>query len=182
MSSFRVEGGHPLAGEITPQGAKNEALQILSAVLLTDQEVIVRKIPQIRDVLKLIDLLGDLGVETERLDGESFSFKAANIDLDFLDTQEFKEKASALRGSIMILGPLLARFGKGKMPKPHPCCPVICKRRSVTVLGRIDNVASASCPNQFTELRKTSPFNCWLKEPSPAKEEFPITTKRDSAA
>lgn len=118
MSSFRVEGGHQLSGEIVPQGAKNEALQILSAVLLTDQEVIVHKIPQIRDVLKLIDLLGDLGVDTKRLDDESFSFKAANINLDFLDTQDFKEKASALRGSIMILGPLLARFGKGKMPKP----------------------------------------------------------------
>ncbi len=118
MSSFRVEGGHPLSGEIVPQGAKNEALQIISAVLLTDQKVIIRKIPQIRDVLKLIDLLGDLGVETHRLDEESFSFQAANIDLDFLDTQDFKEKASALRGSIMILGPLLARFGKGKMPKP----------------------------------------------------------------
>lgn len=107
-----------MAGEIIPQGAKNEALQILSAVLLTDQEVTVHKIPQIRDVLKLIDLLGDLGVETTRLDEESFSFKAANINLDFLDTQDFKKKASALRGSIMILGPLLARFGTGKMPKP----------------------------------------------------------------
>ncbi len=118
MSSFRVEGGHPLSGEIIPQGAKNEALQIISAVLLTDQEVVIHKVPQIRDVLKLIDLLQDLGVEVSQLDDESFSFRAANIDLDFLDTAEFKKKAAALRGSIMILGPLLGRFGTGKMPKP----------------------------------------------------------------
>ncbi len=118
MSSFRVEGGHSLSGEIVPQGAKNEALQIISAVLLTDQEVIVHKIPQIRDVLKLIDLLADLGVDISKKSEESYSFKAANIKLDFLDTEEFKIKASSLRGSIMILGPLLARFGTGKMPKP----------------------------------------------------------------
>lgn len=118
MSSFRVEGGHKLSGEIIPQGAKNEALQIISAVLLTDQEVVIHKIPQIRDVLKLIDLLRDLGVEVYNQENESCSFKAANVNLDFLDTDDFKEKASALRGSIMILGPLLARFGKGRMPKP----------------------------------------------------------------
>ncbi|WP_462251593.1 UDP-N-acetylglucosamine 1-carboxyvinyltransferase [Ekhidna sp.] len=118
MSSFRVEGGHQLSGEIIPQGAKNEALQIISAVLLTDQEVTINKIPQIRDVLKLIDLLGDLGVEVSKKDDEAYTFKAANINLDFLNTDEFKEKASSLRGSIMILGPLLARFGTGRMPKP----------------------------------------------------------------
>ncbi|WP_370089436.1 UDP-N-acetylglucosamine 1-carboxyvinyltransferase [Ekhidna sp.] len=118
MSSFRVEGGHRLNGEIIPQGAKNEALQIISAVLLTDQKVVINKIPQIRDVLKLIELLADLGVEVSDLGGESYSFKAANINLDFLNTNDFKEKASALRGSIMILGPLLARFGTGRMPKP----------------------------------------------------------------
>jgi len=118
MSSFRVEGGHRLNGEIVPQGAKNEALQIISAVLLTEQEVIINKIPQIRDVLKLIDLLKDLGVKVTKKGDESYAFKAANVDLDFLDTQAFKEKASSLRGSIMILGPLLARFGTGKMPKP----------------------------------------------------------------
>lgn len=118
MSSFRVEGGHKLSGEIIPQGAKNEALQIISAVLLTDQEVVIHKIPQIRDVLKLIDLLEDMGVEVARNGEESCTFKAANVNLDFLKTDEFKDKASALRGSIMILGPLLARFGTGRMPKP----------------------------------------------------------------
>lgn len=118
MSSFRVEGGHKLSGEIIPQGAKNEALQIISAVLLTDQPVVIHKIPQIRDVLKLIDLLRDLGVEVDDHGEESCTFKAANVNLDFLDTEEFKQKAAALRGSIMIVGPLLARFGKGRMPKP----------------------------------------------------------------
>lgn len=118
MSSFRVEGGHQLKGEIVPQGAKNEALQIISAVLLTDQKVVINKIPQIRDVLKLIDLLADMGVEVSQDGKESCSFKAANVNLDFLNTEDFKEKASALRGSIMILGPLLARFGTGRMPKP----------------------------------------------------------------
>ncbi len=118
MSSFRVEGGHSLNGEIIPQGAKNEALQIISAVLLTDQEVTIHKIPQIRDVLKLIDLLKDLGVDVSKTGDESYAFKASNVNLDFLDTEDFKDKASSLRGSIMILGPLLARFGTGKMPKP----------------------------------------------------------------
>lgn len=118
MSSFRVEGGHQLKGEIIPQGAKNEALQIISAVLLTAEEVTIHKIPQIRDVLKLIDLLKDLGVSVTKLDHESYSFQASNVNLAFLDTPEFKQKASSLRGSIMILGPLLARFGTGKMPKP----------------------------------------------------------------
>ena len=118
MSSFRVEGGHQLSGEIIPQGAKNEALQIISAVLLTDQEVVINKIPQIRDVLKLIDLLSDLGVEVSKNGNESYRFKAANVNLDFLNTPDFKEKAASLRGSIMILGPLLGRFGTGRMPKP----------------------------------------------------------------
>ena len=118
MSSFRVQGGNQLSGTITPQGAKNEALQIISAVLLTAEEVVINKIPNIRDVMKLIELLEALGVEVKKLGDESYSFKAANIRLDFLDTEEFKIKGGALRGSIMILGPLLARFGVGKMPKP----------------------------------------------------------------
>ena len=118
MASFRVEGGHKLKGEIIPQGAKNEALQVISAVLLTDQEVIIHKIPQIRDVLRLIDLLSDLGVEATKVGEESYTFKASNVNLEFLDTQDFTSKATELRGSIMILGPLLGRFGKAKMPNP----------------------------------------------------------------
>lgn len=118
MSSFRVVGGTRLSGEIVPQGAKNEALQIISAVLLTEEPVHIHKIPNIRDVNKLIELLADFGVQIEKTGEESYQFTAKNVNLDFLDTEEFKEKASTLRGSIMILGPLLARFGKGKMPKP----------------------------------------------------------------
>ncbi len=118
MASFRVKGGKKLSGTIVPQGAKNEALQIISAVLLTAEPVHVHKIPNIVDVLKLIDLLADLGVQIEKTDEESYVFRAKHINLKFLDSEDFKEKASSLRGSIMILGPLLARFGTGKIPKP----------------------------------------------------------------
>ncbi|MFZ9046386.1 MAG: UDP-N-acetylglucosamine 1-carboxyvinyltransferase [Cyclobacteriaceae bacterium] len=118
MSSFRVKGGNRLSGSITPQGAKNEALQIVSAVLLTEETVHIHKIPNIRDVLKLIELLSDLGVAVEKTGEESYKFNARHINLDFLETADFKQKAASLRGSIMILGPLLARFGVGKMPKP----------------------------------------------------------------
>ncbi len=118
MSSFRVQGGSKLSGSIIPQGAKNEALQIISAVLLTKEPMTIHKVPNIRDVMKLIELLQDFGVEVEKIAEESYRFQAKSIDLNFLDTEEFKEKGGALRGSIMILGPLLARFGVGKMPKP----------------------------------------------------------------
>lgn len=118
MASFRVKGGNRLKGSIVPQGAKNEALQIISAVLLTSEPVHIHKIPNIRDVIKLIDLLADLGVQIEKTDEESYRFTAKEVNLKFLDTEDFKEKASSLRGSIMILGPLLARYGTGKMPRP----------------------------------------------------------------
>jgi UDP-N-acetylglucosamine 1-carboxyvinyltransferase len=118
MSSFRIKGGYTLSGEITPQGAKNEALQIISATLLTPEPVILHKIPNIRDVNKLIELVGSLGAEVEKLDEESYKITAKTIHVDYLETDEFREKAAALRGSIMILGPLLARFGKAKIPRP----------------------------------------------------------------
>ena len=118
MSSFVVEGGNKLKGTITPQGAKNEALQVIAAVLLTDQVITINKVPNILDVKKLIELLVELGVDVKKLSSESFEFCAKTVDLFYLDSPEFKEMASALRGSIMILGPLLARFGAGKMPKP----------------------------------------------------------------
>lgn len=118
MSSFRVQGGVKLKGEIIPQGAKNEALQILCAVLLTPETVTIHKIPNIRDVNKLIELLSVMGVSVTQIDTESYSFTASSIDLDYLETNDFLKKASALRGSVMILGPLLARFGKGKISKP----------------------------------------------------------------
>jgi UDP-N-acetylglucosamine 1-carboxyvinyltransferase len=118
MGSFVIEGGTALKGSITPQGAKNEALQIVSAVLLSQEEIIIRNIPQIRDVLRLIELLGGLGVEVKRLNNNDYSFCAAEIDLDYMSSEEFRKKAASLRGSIMIIGPLLARFGKGYIPSP----------------------------------------------------------------
>ena len=118
MASFEITGGKRLSGEIQPQGAKNEALQIICAVLLTKEEVIIRNIPDIRDVNKLIDLLGSLGVDVKKLSSGSYSFKADNINLDYLKSDEFITKGSSLRGSIMILGPLLSRFGKAYMPQP----------------------------------------------------------------
>ena len=118
MAVFEIEGGHKLKGEIIPQGAKNEALQVICAVLLTSEEVIIDNIPEIRDVLKLIELLQSLGVKTNRIERGKFSFKADNVNLEFLDSSEFKKQGAALRGSIMIVGPLLARFGKGYIPSP----------------------------------------------------------------
>ncbi len=118
MAVFEIEGGHKLKGEIIPQGAKNEALQVICAVLLTSEEVIIDNIPEIRDVLKLIELLQNLGVKTNRMERGKFSFKADKVNLEFLDSAEFKKQGAALRGSIMIVGPLLARFGKGYIPSP----------------------------------------------------------------
>lgn len=118
MNAFEIVGGKKLKGEIIPQGAKNEALQILSAVLLTEEEIIVSNIPDIKDVNKLIDLLIALGVSVNRMDKDTYSFEAKNINIDYFQSEEFKEKGSGLRGSIMIVGPLLARFGKAAIPKP----------------------------------------------------------------
>ncbi len=118
MGSFKIEGGHELNGTITPQGAKNEALQILCAVLLTEDEVTIRNIPNILDVNKLIAIIEDLGVKVNRLDEHSYTFKADAIRLDYLQSKAFKEDGRKLRGSIMLVGPLLARFGKGYIPKP----------------------------------------------------------------
>lgn len=118
MGLFKVDGGHSLKGELIPQGAKNEALQILSAVLLTPQEVIIENLPDILDVNKLIELLTDLGVKVSKLDKGKYSFKADNVDLKYMASQEFCKKSAALRGSVMLSGPALARFGVAYMPKP----------------------------------------------------------------
>ena len=118
MASFEIIGGHKLKGEITPQGAKNEALQIICATLLTPGEVVINNIPDIRDVNKLIELLGDLGVKITNPEPGTFHFQADDIDLDYLKTEEFNKKGSSLRGSIMIIGPLLARFKRAHMPQP----------------------------------------------------------------
>ena len=118
MGSFRIEGGNRLQGEIIPQGAKNETLQILCAVLLTDEEVVIENVPDIRDVNKLIEILANLGVKVKKLGKGSYSFKADQLDLNYLESEKFKEEGSSLRGSIMIVGPLLSRFGKGFIPQP----------------------------------------------------------------
>lgn len=118
MAAFEIVGGNKLQGEITPQGAKNEALQILCATLLTSEKVTVKNIPDIRDVNKLIDILKGLGVKVKELNELDIEFQADDLNLDYLRTDDFKEKGASLRGSIMILGPLLARFGKAYLPHP----------------------------------------------------------------
>jgi len=118
MSSFQIEGGHRLSGSITPQGAKNEALQVICATLLTSESIIIRNIPEILDVNHLLSLLKDLGVKISKIEKGTYSFKADSLNLDYLQTEDFYDKSSALRGSVMILGPLLSRFGKALVPKP----------------------------------------------------------------
>jgi UDP-N-acetylglucosamine 1-carboxyvinyltransferase len=118
LKTFKIEGGHQLKGAIQPQGAKNEALQILCAVILSPEKITIHNIPDIIDVNKLIVLLGKLGVKVEKLAKGSYSFQADQINLEYLETEAFKEDGRGLRGSIMIVGPLLARFGKGYIPKP----------------------------------------------------------------
>ncbi|WP_439181780.1 UDP-N-acetylglucosamine 1-carboxyvinyltransferase [Carboxylicivirga taeanensis] len=118
MNCFEIEGGYRLKGEITPQGAKNEALQVICAVLLTPEKVTINNIPDIVDVNNLIDLLAEMGVVINRIDRNTCEFTAADVNLEFLQTKDFKRRASSLRGSIMIMGPLLARYGKAYFPKP----------------------------------------------------------------
>lgn len=118
MASFEVVGGNRLSGEIIPQGAKNEALQILSAVLLTPEPVTVSNVPDIRDVNKLIQLLQAMGVAVTREDASTYTFRAADVNLDYLQTGGFVQQAQAIRGSVMIMGPMLARFGRCSLPRP----------------------------------------------------------------
>lgn len=118
MAQFKIGGGKKLSGEITPQGAKNEALQVICAVLLTPEEVVINNMPDIRDVNRLIEVLSGLGVKVKKLAKGSFSFQADELNLDYLYSEEFKQKGMAIRGSIMIVGPLLARFGMGYIPRP----------------------------------------------------------------
>ena len=118
MATFIIEGGHKLSGEITPQGAKNEALQVICAVLLTAEKVTISNIPDIRDVNKLIFILGELGVKVSKVNADTYTFQADALNLEYLESEKFKIDGSSLRGSIMIVGPLLARFGKGYIPRP----------------------------------------------------------------
>lgn len=118
MEVFQIEGGHKLSGSITPQGAKNEALQVLCAVLLTEEEVILENVPDIRDINRQIEILQSLGVIVKQLAKGKFSFTAKDLNLDYLHSEQFKKDGASIRGSIMIVGPLLARFGKGFIPRP----------------------------------------------------------------
>lgn len=118
MEAFMIEGGHRLSGTIIPQGAKNEALQVICATLLTSEEVVIRNIPNILDVKNLIKLLKDIGVEVRELAPSEYSFKAGNVNLDFLESEEFVEKCASLRGSVLLYGPMLGRFGKATITKP----------------------------------------------------------------
>lgn len=118
MASFVIEGGHRLKGEIIPQGAKNEALQVICATLLTEEEVIIENIPDILDVNNLISLLRDMGVTINQLSPDTYSFQGSEIDLEFTKTDDYMRQIAALRGSIMVVGPMLARFGHTTVPKP----------------------------------------------------------------
>ena len=118
MAVFKVEGGHRLHGRITPQGAKNEALQILCATLLTPERVVVRNIPAILDVMQLIELLRRMGVEVEQLADDTYAFAAREIDFDYVRSEDYRRRCARLRGSVMLIGPMLARFGRGYVPKP----------------------------------------------------------------
>lgn len=118
MSTFIVEGGHKLKGRISPQGAKNEALEVICATLLTSEKVIISNVPDIADIRNLIALLKEMGVEVECMADNTFSFRAQHIDLDYLSSETYRKKAQSLRGSVMVIGPLLTRFGKAVLPKP----------------------------------------------------------------
>ena len=118
MNSFKIIGGKSLKGEVTPQGAKNEALQILCAVLLTEDETIIENIPDIKDVNLLINLLDGIGVDVKKINDTTYKFKSNNIDLTYTKTKEFFDKSSKIRGSIMLMGPMVARFGSAYIAKP----------------------------------------------------------------
>ncbi len=118
MSIFEINGGRPLKGELTPQGAKNEALQVISATLLTQEKVTIHNIPEILDVRNLITLLAQIGVETCQIDSGTWSFQASHVDPGYLDSEDFRKQATRLRGSVMLIGPLVARYGKAYMPQP----------------------------------------------------------------
>ncbi len=118
MASFVIEGGHRLSGEIVPQGAKNEALQIICATLLTPEKVTIHNVPDILDVNNLIVLLGEMGVKVDHPSPGTYTFQADDVNLEYLESEEFLRKSASLRGSVMIVGPLVARFGKALIPKP----------------------------------------------------------------
>ena len=163
MGSFIIKGGKKLQGEIIPQGAKNEALQVLCATLLTSETITMHNIPNIRDVNQLIELLSDMGVEVNALGKGSYTFRANQINLDYLKTTEFRKKGAGLRGSIMILGPLLARFGKGYIP--HPGGDKIGRRRLDTHFIGLQNLGArfeSEGTNTFYSIDATELKGCYM--------------------
>jgi UDP-N-acetylglucosamine 1-carboxyvinyltransferase len=163
MGSFIIKGGKKLQGEIIPQGAKNEALQVLCATLLTSETITMHNIPDIRDVNQLIELLSDMGVEVNALGKGSYTFRANQINLDYLKTTEFRKKGAGLRGSIMILGPLLARFGKGYIP--HPGGDKIGRRRLDTHFIGLQNLGArfeSEGTNTFYSIDATELKGCYM--------------------
>ena len=150
MASFVIEGGCRMSGEIIPQGAKNEALQVICAVLLTPEKVTIANVPDILDVNNLIQLLRDMQVKVERLSLDTYAFQADNVDLDYLKTEDFVRKSASLRGSVMIVGPLLARFGKAVLPKPGG--DKIGRRRLDTHFTGIQKLGATFTYNQDAQL------------------------------
>jgi UDP-N-acetylglucosamine 1-carboxyvinyltransferase len=148
MTSFSVTGGRRLSGQITPQGAKNEALQVICAALLTSEKVIIHNIPDILDVRNLIELIGSLGVEVNRMATHTYSFSAREVNIDFLLSDEFKRRSGSLRGSLMVIGPLLARFGRGYIPRPGG--DKIGRRRMDTHINGLVNLG-ATFDYEYTE-------------------------------
>mgnify|MGYP001118319150 FL=1 len=171
MGTFTIEGGNKLKGTLTPQGAKNEALQILAAVLLTAEEVELHNIPEIRDILRMIELLEGLGVKTNKKGKGNWTFKADEIDLDYFHSEEFRTKGAAIRGSIMIIGPLLARFGIGYIPSPGG--DKIGRRRLDTHFIGFENLGAEFIYNKETGFYKVEGKN--LKGAYMLLEEASVT-------
>ena len=157
MGTFKIEGGHKLKGKLTPQGAKNEALQILAAVLLSSEKITLKNIPEIRDILRMIELLKGLGVKVEKLKKGEFTFQSNEINLDYFHTEEFRTKGAAIRGSIMIIGPLLARFGIGYIPSPGG--DKIGRRRLDTHFIGFENLGAEFTYNKDTGFYKVEAKN-----------------------
>lgn len=157
MGTFKIEGGQKLKGKLTPQGAKNEALQILAAVLLSSEKITLKNIPEIRDILRMIELLKGLGVKVEKLKKGEFTFQSNEINLDYFHTEEFRTKGAAIRGSIMIIGPLLARFGIGYIPSPGG--DKIGRRRLDTHFIGFENLGAEFTYNKDTGFYKVEAKN-----------------------
>ena len=163
MGTFHITGGKKLHGDIVPQGAKNEALQVIAATLLSDEDVIIHNVPDIRDVNKMIEILGLLGAETESLGDHSWKFNCRNVDIDRLNTPEFHTAAGALRGSVMITGPLLARFGRGIIPRPGG--DKIGRRRLDTHLNGFSKLGARFTYNDSTrsfQLKSSGLTGCYM--------------------